>query len=205
MSIQWKSKKMLVIGASVLAVGAGTGAGVAATQADDPASERQAFIADAAGRLNVQPAQLSDALKQAAIDRVDAAVAAGRLTADEATQIKQRLQSGQFGPGGPGGPMGHARHEFAKAAADYLGLTTDQLRTQIESGKSLADVAKAQAKSVDGLKQAIVADAKSHLDQAVKDGKLTADQAKQLLDRLTSHIDDLVNHTGPPPMGGPHP
>ena len=59
------------------------------------------------------------------------------------------------------------------AAASYLGLTVDQLRTQLESGKSLAQVAQAQGKSVSGLKAALIADAKSHLAEAVADGRLT--------------------------------
>ena len=41
------------------------------------------------------------------------------------------------------------------AAAKYLGLTGEQLRTQLHSGKSLAEIAKARSKSVEGLKSAI--------------------------------------------------
>jgi hypothetical protein len=88
------------------------------------------------------------------------------------------------------------------AAATYLGLTEDQLRTQLESGKSLADVAKSQGKSVDGLKQAILSGVQSKLDQAVKDGRLTSAQRDQMLADLKSHIDDLVNGTMPAPPQG---
>jgi hypothetical protein len=93
--------------------------------------------------------------------------------------------------------MGMHGGKFLDAAATYLGLTEDQLRTQLESGKSLADVAKAQGKSVDGLKQAIIAEAQSRLDQAVKDGRLTSGQRDQILADLKAHIDDLVNGTMP--------
>ena len=61
-------------------------------------------------------------------------------------------------------------------AAKYLGLTQEQLLTQLRDGKSLADIAKAQGKSVDGLKQAILAD-------------LTAD--------LKEHVDNLVDRSAP--------
>jgi hypothetical protein len=95
---------------------------------------------------------------------------------------------GGHGPGGPGGPPG------AAAIASYLGVTTAQLRTDLQSGQSLADVATAQGKTVSGLEDAIVADASSHLD------------ATQLAN-LKSHLDDIVNHTGPPArhggLGGP--
>jgi predicted XRE-type DNA-binding protein len=104
--------------------------------------------------------------------------------------------------GGPhlGGP---GLHGGLDAAAAYLGLTEDALHTQLESGKTLAQVAQAQGKSVAGLKDAIVADAKSHLDDEVAAGRLTQAQASQLLDELKSHVDDLVNGTLPMRPGGP--
>ena len=67
-----------------------------------------------------------------------------------------------------------------------LGVTTAQLRTELQGGQSLADVAKTQGKTVSGLEDAIVADASSHLD------------ATQLAN-LKSHLDDIVNRTGPSP------
>ena len=55
-------------------------------------------------------------------------------------------------------------------------------------------LAKAQGKSVDGLKQAILADAKKKLDQLVDDGELTQGEADAMYERLQSYIDDLVQH-----------
>ena len=80
-----------------------------------------------------------------------------------------------------------------EAAATYLGLTGAQLRTQLMSGKSLADIAKAQGKSVDGLEQAMVASIQAKLDEAIKDGKLTSAQRDQALAKIKASIDDLVN------------
>src|SRR5436190_269227 len=96
-----------------------------------------------------------------------------------------------------GGPPG------AAAIASYLGLTSGELRTQLQSGKTLAQIATAQGKTVAGLEAAIVADAKSHLDQAVTDGKLTSAQEATMLANLQAHVDGMVNSTGPP-AGGPH-
>ena len=90
---------------------------------------------------------------------------------------------GGHGPGGPGGPGGGP--PGAAAIAAYLGITATELRTDLHSGQSLADVAKAQGKTVSGLEDAIVADASSHLD------------ATQLAN-LKSHLDDIVNRTGLP-------
>jgi hypothetical protein len=106
--------------------------------------------------------------------------------------------------GGMGGPgmHGHGMHGgHLDAAADYLGLTQAELNAKLESGQSLADIAKTQGKSVDGLKAAMLADAKTDLDQAVKDGKITAAQRDEMLKNIESRLDDMVNSTGPP-MGG---
>jgi len=115
----------------------------------------------------------------------------------QANQGTSSQQSGSPGPQGrrPPGPP------FIRAAASYLGLDTKALCDQLKAGKTLADVAAAQNKSVDGLKQAIYDDAKSHLDKAVADGHITADQESQRLSDLQSHLDDIVSK--PPPKGGP--
>jgi hypothetical protein len=207
-----KSKRRIVVtGVSLALVGGGVGGAIAATSDSTPQTEKTAFLADAADRLGVQPSKLEDALEQAALDRVDAAVKDGRLTQAEANAIKARISSGDFGPGlglfAPG--LGqHVGIAFGlEAAASYLGLTEAQLRADVESGQTLAQVAAAQGKSVDGLKQALVADAKSHLDQAVAEGKITAAQEQQMLSDLSSHLDDIVNGTLPPKplLGGPPP
>ena len=204
------SKRMLIV-ATGLAVAAGAAGGaVAASQDDSPAAERQAFLNDAARHLGVTSAKLEAALKAAAIDRVDAALAAGKITKDEAQALKDAINSGKA-PLGAGFGFGfrhhgdmHAGGDVLAAAAGYLGLTEAQLRTQLESGKSLADVAKAQNKSVDGLKSAILKEVESKLDQAVKDGHLTSAQRDQFLSEFKSHLDDLVNATPPSHADGSH-
>jgi hypothetical protein len=101
--------------------------------------------------------------------------------------------------GGPGRGFGHHAGPFGglDAAASYLSLTDAQLRTQLESGKSLADVAKAQGKTVDGLVQALVNAAKKKIDAAVTAGRLTQTQADSILADLKSRVTDFVNGAGP--------
>jgi hypothetical protein len=200
-----KTRAVLIGAVVALAAGGAVGGALAASGTFDPKAEQQAFLNDAAGRLGVTSSKLEDALKQAALDRVDAALAAGRITQAQANEMKAAINAGKLPIGIPGAGPGF-RHgpgfrggDFLDAAATYLGLTDDQLRTQLESGKSLADVARAQNKSVDGLKQAIIAAVQSKLDQAVKDGRLTSDEESQILAKLKASIDDLVN--GTPPAG----
>ena len=80
-----------------------------------------------------------------------------------------------------------------KAAATYLGLTTEQIRTQLQSGKSLAEIATAQGKSVDGLKAAIVADAKATIDKLVSSGKISPERGQRYLEQIQKNVDRIVN------------
>jgi polyhydroxyalkanoate synthesis regulator phasin len=161
------------------------------------AGKTLAQIAQAQGK---SVSGLQDAIYASAKKRLDQAVANGRLTAAQEqtflANLKSHLDDLVNRTGRP--PHGAGAPRFGAAAAKYLGLTEVQLQAQLRSGKTLAQVATAQGKSVDGLKAAILADAKSRLDQAVAAGKLTAAQAKAILAELTSHVDDLVNRTGPP-------
>ena len=190
-----RMKQVLTIGAlvAILAIGAGVAA------ADSIGNDQDAFLNNVAKRLNVTPAQLKAALKGANDDRIDAAVAAGKITKEQGDAMKARAAQGGipfFGGGGHhGGGFGFGHHGPASldAAAKYLGLTEAELHTQLESGKTLAEIAKAQGKTVDGLKKALTADTKAKLDAAVKDGKLTQAQADELLKRTTDHLDDIVN------------
>lgn len=218
------AKRKLVVGVAAGLLLVGAGGAFAAERLTSPKEESQAVINDAAKRLGIEPAKLNDALKGALEDRVDTAVADGRLTKAEGEALKQRIEAGDtplfFGGAGPhGGPggfhdgfgFGFALHDGGglAAAATYLGLTPAELRTQLSNGKSLADVAKAQNKSVSGLVDALTADAKTKLDAAVKAGRLTQSQADDMLAELKSHLTDFVNGNGPhlrmhvgPPDGG---
>src|SRR5947207_6552441 len=93
--MNWRTRKAAVVAAATLAaVGGGVGGALAAGGKDTPSAEKQAFLADAANRLGTTADKLEAALKAAAIDRVDAAVAAGRITPDQGARLKQRIESG---------------------------------------------------------------------------------------------------------------
>jgi hypothetical protein len=193
-------KKTIVLGvAGALAV-AGGGAAIGATQLNG--NPGQAVIDDAAQQLGVSPSALSDALKNAVKHQIDAAVSAGRLTKAQGDALKARIDSGRLPFGLGFGGLGH--HLFGlgpfgrlDAAATYLGLTEAQLRTQLASGKTLAQIAKDRHKSVSGLVDAMTASAKKHLDAAVAAGRLTKAQADQVAKDLEQRITELVNGERP--------
>src|SRR6266702_7148820 len=192
-------KRKLVAGTVVALALAGGGAAIAATQLDSSPSERSAAVVnDAAQQLGVQPSALSSALKKALEDQVDADVTAGRLAKAEGDAIKTRIESGDF----PifGGGLHHADGGHLAgldAAASYLGLTEAELRTQLEGGKTLAQVATAQGKSLDGLVTALTDAATTKLDAAVAAGRLTSDQEQSILTDLKQHVTDMVNGVRP--------
>jgi hypothetical protein len=206
-----KKRTKIVAGAGAMLAIAGGGAAVAADQLS-PKAESQAVLNDAAKQLGVTPAKLSAALEQALKNRVDEAVESGKLTQAQADAMKQRIDAGEFplfaGPGmrGHHGERGFFRHGggHLDAAAAYLGLTEAELRSALADGASLADVAKEEGKSVDGLVDAIVADEKAELDEAVQDGRLTDAQRDRIEATMEERVQDFVEGVRPPfGMRGP--
>lgn len=215
------TKRRAAMGLTAVAVMAGGGFAFAAAK-DSRAEEQKALLDNAAKRLDVTPQALGDALKGAFSDQLDKAVADGRLTRAQADAMKKRLeQEGGLPLGGPGrhggrseGPRGfggpgvHGRPGGLDAAAKYLGLNEGELRAKLESGKALAAVARAQGKSVQGLKDTMVDAAKADLDAAVKAGRLTAKQRDAIAKDLAGRIGDLVDgkparrRSGHPGFGG---
>jgi hypothetical protein len=204
---RFRTRKALAIGIAALAVIGGGGAAIAAS--GNSSTPGQSFLDAVARHLGISSEKLQDATKAAAIDQVDAALTDGKITKAEADRLKARIESGEFPPFFGAGPLfghrfEHEGHDFhgglplfgekLSAAADYLDLTEAQLRTKLNAGQTLAEIAKAQGKSVDGLKQTILADAKKRLDQLVDDGELTQAEAAAMYERLQSHVDDLVEH-----------
>jgi hypothetical protein len=189
-------KAKIAVGAAAVLAAAGGGAAVAASQTGS-SEESQAVIDDAANQLGIPSSKLSDALKKALGDRVDAAVAAGRITKAEGDALKQRITSSGFPLlGGLRHGFGHAGFGRLEAAAAFIGITEAQLRTELEGGKSLAQVAKDHNKSTAGLVDALYADAKQKLDDAVSAGRLTKAQETERLSGLKARITSMVNSTG---------
>lgn len=153
---------------------------------------------------------LIDALVAAEKTELAAAVTAGRITQAQADQVTPTLTArftayvngtrpagGHDGPGfghhgGPGGG------DELTAAAGYLGVTETALLTQLQAGKTLAQVADATSgKSTAGLVAALVAAEKTELTTAVKAGTITQAQSDQIASTLTARFTALVNGTRP--------
>ena len=102
---------------------------------------------------------------------------------------------------------GHGLHWTAahgvmfQAAASYLGLSQTALQTQLDNGKTLAQVANPRGKSVSGLENAM---STAYTNSVNADATLTASQKTALLANLKNRVDALVNSTGSYAYSGGH-
>ena len=147
-------------------------------------------IADVAEEQNVDVQTVIDAM---------AAVAKADITdmVNNPLPTPPDFPEGLKGPGFGFGHHGGFRVNKLDAAANALGITADELMTDLRNGQSIADVAKAKNVDVNKVVDAMVSEAQSKLDAAVKDGDLTQDEANKLKSDLKDHITDLVNNAGP--------
>src|SRR3954452_23095954 len=135
----------------------------------------------------------------------------GTITQDQADKVIAAIVAARPADGPHGGPFGGHRGpggligEGLDTVATTLGITRDEVRTALQGGQTLADLAVSKGKTAQDVIDAIVADAKTHLNTAVTDGKITQAQADKLLTELTPRGTELVNNGFPaigPDLGG---
>jgi hypothetical protein len=100
-----------------------------------------------------------------------------------------------------GGMMGYgAGFPVTPQVATLLGTTTADLTAQLNSGKTLAEIASAQGITQDELIQAMMARYEAHLSLMVQYGYLTQDQAnsmtEQVQERLQTMVTSQLNYDG---------
>ncbi len=157
----------------------------AQTQSSTPGGALwNSFLDKLAGALNIQRSALDNAITSAGTSTADEAVQQGTLTQAQADALKARIQAGDLGAlfGGRGGPHGGPRQDGVRqamvdAAAKALNITTDELKTQLRSGQTLAQLAQAHGTTEQAVTSAALAAAKTQLDQQVTAGTLTQAQA----------------------------
>ena len=87
-----------------------------------------------------------------------------------ATLQAARPESGERGGhGGHDGPRSHHRQESLATAASVIGVTADELKTALQSGQSIADVATANGVDPQAVIDALVAEATTDLTQRITD------------------------------------
>jgi hypothetical protein len=173
--------RMLLATVAALALMVGVGSAIAAggngnlKQVAARITDRTAMETAVAKDLGTTTAKLRAAIKASAIAKVDAAVAAKEITADEATTLKDAIADGSLPP-----------MHLATAA----GVAKDLGTTEAKLNAAWSDAAKAQAKA--------------HLAQAVTDGKLTQAQADQMTAKIDAATITFGSGPGGPGGPGGH-
>jgi ribosomal protein S20 len=171
------------------------------TAASATAADSPSLADDVAARLGIAPDKLRQAFRDAIAARIDAAVKVGKLTPEQGAKLKERLSNanglglrlrGRLAMKHPGLVRGIHRVQRLGPVTKYLEITPQELRSELRAGKSLAQIATAHGKTVEGLVDAIVAPAKARLDKAVEKGQLTRQRADELLSRLNDAVEQAV-------------
>jgi cytidylate kinase len=167
-------------------------------------------VADVAKAKNIDLATVKAALLAEAKAHIDAEVAAGKHTAAEGAaklaEVTSRIDTmlttaglparGPHGKGGPEGKGGPGKF-MSSTLATTLKLTQEELKTQLHSGKSLADVAKAQNVDIADVKAVLTSDFTAHLAEEVTSGEHTQAEADAKLAEFKTNLDTMVNRVGP--------
>ncbi|HJT59334.1 MAG TPA: hypothetical protein VJ761_22695 [Ktedonobacteraceae bacterium] len=166
----------------------------ATSAATNPYCEQ--YLQDLANRLHVSVSTLQGDKLAAAKDVIAQMVKDGKLTQSEANTIEQRLSNHQACTGN--GPVRVGNRLVLHALKSYLPdienqvaqglhLTSAQLTAQLQSGKSLSDIATAQHVTASQLHTIVVNAIQSALNKAVAAGNLTQQQATTFMQKLQSH------------------
>lgn len=145
-------KRIALLAAGAVATAGIAGGAVAATGGGGGAAEDLAAAINERAGTQITADQVEGAYIDLLSKRLDEAVAAGRLTRTQADEMLERAKDAPGLPrlGGPG--MGRGRHGGPRAevlddVAKKIGMTEAQIRTRLEAGKTLAQIAKAEGVS----------------------------------------------------------
>jgi hypothetical protein len=117
-----------------------------------------------------------------------ALVADGTITQDQADKIQARVQQDAQQARTQ---RKEARSEELDKIAGVIGISADDLKSQLQSGKTLAQIA---GDKTDAVVQTLTADANARIDQAVANGKLSADKAATLKTQTANRISQAVQN-----------
>ncbi|MFZ5644958.1 MAG: DUF2680 domain-containing protein [Bacillota bacterium] len=180
-----------VLLAAVILVGAVSGMAFANTDDQtgkpDLTAMYQNFISKFAANLGVSEDQAKDALEATKKQMVNEAVEQGKLTQEQADKIL----SNDKGFGFPGfgfdrgrGGMFKGRGPNTDALANVLGITADQLKTEFQAGKKIEDIVTEHGMTMEQFNQKMLEHRKEELSKDVSEGKITQEQADQMIEKM---------------------
>lgn len=150
------------------------------------------FLANFASSIGKNQDQVRKAYTDALNKTLDDAVKAGDLTQQQADAIKSRASAAQLctgaltkrGKSGAGRPGAAARLSISEYAK-VLGMSEADLRQQLGS-KTLKEIAADKGMDENAFRQKLISVVKPDLENQVQMGRLTQQQADEILKRLES-------------------
>lgn len=165
------------------------------------------FLQKLADNLNITLDELKAKIQATELQIVDDLASDGTISADQAQQLKDKVNAG--GGVGLGRLLADARgkHRDARAgaylarlrtgvltsAAAAIGVDAADLTAELKDGKSIADVAAEHNVSLDTVKAQIIADATAALAQAVQSGKIDQPRSDAILEKLNAGLDAALS------------
>jgi hypothetical protein len=129
----------------------------------------------------------------------------GTLTEAQAEAVAEVLaQNPRMGHRRPHGPG-------LETIGEFLGVTAEDLRTALEEGSTLGEIASANGSSAEALTEFLVDEAETRLDEAVEEGRIDETEKDEKLaeieERIGAMVDGEAEFPGPRAgrRGGPRP
>lgn len=148
------------------------------------------FTAKLATNLGVDQEKLTTAMETTKTQMLEQALQKGDLTSEQADRMAAKKMTnhkwfnGIHGEkqayGGRHGKFGH----MGKDAENILGMPADQLRAELQSGKSWEQIISERGLTTEQFHQKMLESKKEALAKAVTDGKMTQDQADGMLENM---------------------
>ncbi len=170
------------------------------------------FAQSFAQHLGVSEEALNAAYHEALVETAAKAVQDGKLTQAEADGIVAKLNNGGVGtlvtladatriknrdPRLEQFDTDFRQNLFPNAVANGLGISADELKTELGAGKSIADIASAHNLDLAQVKQATLAALKAELDKAVQAGQLQQNEDDGIYGKIQMGFDDIASRPNP--------
>ncbi|WXJ81839.1 hypothetical protein MHLNE_11920 [Moorella humiferrea] len=164
-------------------------AGVAAAQAGSNGKVginlKQLYLEKLAANLGIDVSRLQEAMKTAGQQTIEAAQASGLIDGTRAQKLQKSIENGAWPDfAGFRKPPHGWGFNFSTEIAGILGTTPEELRQELKSGKTLEQIVTGKGLTLDQLKEQLINNVKSKLDEAVNNGKLTKEKADMFLKHL---------------------
>ncbi len=160
-------------------------------------------VADVLGISVEEHGAVMDTARQQVLEQ---AVDEGVLSQEQADRMLERMGAGfsrgimpfrqghkGHGGRGMGSWMGGPENSLIGVAADQLDLTVDELLAELEDGMSIADVAGQHDVVAQTIADAFIPVRTEKLDEAVAEGRITQEQADEMLAHMTEEVAEHLN------------